>query len=240
MFLGYDEVAHHSGIERPETLRELAKIDKAVRAARQGRRGRTPALPHRRPRRSRPVARSDVQATLRALTRRPRDGEVRCRRGARAGRRRRRLGVPERCRHGRCVLVRRDRLHRPARHQKFDRDRWHRRPRRRPGRVGPQAQAPGEERRRRAARGDRDGVWLPRPDLFPANRRARHARATQRPLPRPRRDAPHPPRNRFHPRPLRKAGRRRTRARAGRTTWTRSASRETTHSPRSAPTPPCT
>jgi uncharacterized membrane protein YvlD (DUF360 family) len=29
MFLGYDEVAHHSGIERPETLRELAKIDKA-------------------------------------------------------------------------------------------------------------------------------------------------------------------------------------------------------------------
>lgn len=29
MFLGYDEVAHHSGIERPETLRELAKIDRA-------------------------------------------------------------------------------------------------------------------------------------------------------------------------------------------------------------------
>ena len=29
MFLGYDEVAHHSGIERPETLKELAKIDKA-------------------------------------------------------------------------------------------------------------------------------------------------------------------------------------------------------------------
>jgi hypothetical protein len=29
MFLGYDEVSHHSGIERPETLRELAKIDKA-------------------------------------------------------------------------------------------------------------------------------------------------------------------------------------------------------------------
>lgn len=29
MFLGYDEVAHHSGTERPETLAELAKIDKA-------------------------------------------------------------------------------------------------------------------------------------------------------------------------------------------------------------------
>ena len=29
MFLGYDEVAHHSGIERPETLKELAKIDRA-------------------------------------------------------------------------------------------------------------------------------------------------------------------------------------------------------------------
>ena len=29
MFLGYDEVAHHSGIERPETLGELAKIDRA-------------------------------------------------------------------------------------------------------------------------------------------------------------------------------------------------------------------
>lgn len=29
MFLGYDEVAHHSGIERPETLKELEKIDRA-------------------------------------------------------------------------------------------------------------------------------------------------------------------------------------------------------------------
>ncbi len=29
MFLGYDEVAHHSGTERPETLRELEKIDRA-------------------------------------------------------------------------------------------------------------------------------------------------------------------------------------------------------------------
>ena len=29
MFLGYDEVAHHSGVERAETLSELAKIDKA-------------------------------------------------------------------------------------------------------------------------------------------------------------------------------------------------------------------
>jgi hypothetical protein len=30
MFLGYDEVAHHSGVERPETLRELAKIDRQL------------------------------------------------------------------------------------------------------------------------------------------------------------------------------------------------------------------
>jgi hypothetical protein len=30
MFLGYDEVAHHSGIERAETLRELAKIDRQL------------------------------------------------------------------------------------------------------------------------------------------------------------------------------------------------------------------
>jgi uncharacterized membrane protein YvlD (DUF360 family) len=29
MFLGYDEVAHHSGTERPETLAELEKIDQA-------------------------------------------------------------------------------------------------------------------------------------------------------------------------------------------------------------------
>lgn len=29
MFLGYDEVAHHSGTERPETLAELEKIDRA-------------------------------------------------------------------------------------------------------------------------------------------------------------------------------------------------------------------
>lgn len=28
MFLGYDEVAHHSGTERPETMRELEKIDR--------------------------------------------------------------------------------------------------------------------------------------------------------------------------------------------------------------------
>jgi uncharacterized membrane protein YvlD (DUF360 family) len=30
MFLGYDEVAHHSGVERPDTLRELAKIDRQL------------------------------------------------------------------------------------------------------------------------------------------------------------------------------------------------------------------
>jgi hypothetical protein len=30
MFLGYDEVAHHSGIERAETLRELAKVDRQL------------------------------------------------------------------------------------------------------------------------------------------------------------------------------------------------------------------
>ncbi|HET6172777.1 MAG TPA: phage holin family protein [Gaiellales bacterium] len=30
MFLGYDEVAHHSGIERAETLRELQKIDRQI------------------------------------------------------------------------------------------------------------------------------------------------------------------------------------------------------------------
>ena len=30
MFLGYDEVAHHSGVERSETLRELTKIDRQL------------------------------------------------------------------------------------------------------------------------------------------------------------------------------------------------------------------
>ena len=30
MFLGYDEVAHHSGVERAETLRELEKIDRQI------------------------------------------------------------------------------------------------------------------------------------------------------------------------------------------------------------------
>ncbi len=69
MFLGYDEVAHHSGIERPETLRELAKIDRAFARLAQSRRGRAPALSPRRARRSWPVAGSDVQAALRALTR---------------------------------------------------------------------------------------------------------------------------------------------------------------------------
>ena len=71
MFLGYDEVAHHSGIERPETLRELAKIDRAFARLASGRRGRAPALSHRRAGRSWPVAGSDVQAALRALARRP-------------------------------------------------------------------------------------------------------------------------------------------------------------------------
>ena len=61
MFLGYDEVAHHSGIERPETLKELAKIDRAFGAARTRRSGRVAALPHRRARRPRPVAGSHVK-----------------------------------------------------------------------------------------------------------------------------------------------------------------------------------
>ena len=30
MFLGYDEVAHHSGVERAETLRELTRIDRQL------------------------------------------------------------------------------------------------------------------------------------------------------------------------------------------------------------------
>jgi uncharacterized membrane protein YvlD (DUF360 family) len=30
LFLGYDEVAHHSGVERAETLRELTKIDRQI------------------------------------------------------------------------------------------------------------------------------------------------------------------------------------------------------------------
>jgi uncharacterized membrane protein YvlD (DUF360 family) len=30
MFLGYDEVAHHSGVERADTMRELAKIDRQL------------------------------------------------------------------------------------------------------------------------------------------------------------------------------------------------------------------
>ena len=73
MFLGYDEVAHHSGIERPETLRELAKIDAAIARLARAAADAHAAVPHRGPRRPRPITGRDVQAAQRrALTGRPR------------------------------------------------------------------------------------------------------------------------------------------------------------------------
>ena len=206
MFLGYDEVAHHSGIERPETLRELAKIDRAF--ARLARAAEDAPRPYRL------VVLADhgqsQGATFKQryglsladlVTEKCGADEVLVPGGVDEGWGYLNAAATEGASSSGVTgsvtrLVTRSST---AKDGTVDLGGC-------AGRVGPQAQAPGEERRRGAARGDRDGVGLPRPDLVPADRRAGHARATRRPLPRPRRDAPHPPRNRLRARPLRKRG----------------------------------
>ena len=184
MFLGYDEVAHHSGIERPETLRELAKIDRAF--ARLARAAEDAPRPYR------IVVLADhgqsQGATFKQryglslgdlVTEKCGADEVLVPGGVDEGWGYLNAAATEAASSSGVTGT----VTRLA-HQELDRRGRHRRHGRRAGRVGPEAQAPGEEGRRGTARGDRDGVGLPRPDLVPADRGAGHARATRRPLPR--------------------------------------------------------
>ena len=82
-FSSYDEVAHHSGLERADTLEALRKLDEPVRADRARAPLRAAAVRDRRALRPRPDAGRDVQAAQRLRPRRAR------RALARHGRRRR-------------------------------------------------------------------------------------------------------------------------------------------------------
>ncbi len=68
-FLAYDEVAHHSGVERRDTLAVLRKVDQQLEPDRARRRRRSAAVPVRRAVRPRAVAGRDVPAALRRVAR---------------------------------------------------------------------------------------------------------------------------------------------------------------------------
>ena len=79
-FSSYDEVAHHSGLERADTLEALRKLDEQFGRIDRARRLCAAAVRARRPLRPRPDAGGDVQAAQRLRLRRPRravalDGE---------------------------------------------------------------------------------------------------------------------------------------------------------------------
>ncbi len=86
---GYDEVAHHSGLERHDTLETLRKLDKQLGTNCPGRPTGSAPLRDRRPLRSRPDSGRDVQAAQRVRARRPRSPLDRGAAGAIAPRRRR-------------------------------------------------------------------------------------------------------------------------------------------------------
>ena len=71
-FTDYDELAHHCGPERVESLEALDGVDARDRQPGQGGRGRAPAVQVHRPVRPRPEPRRDVQAALRPEPRRGR------------------------------------------------------------------------------------------------------------------------------------------------------------------------
>ena len=64
-FLAYDEVAHHSGIERHDALAVLRDLDRQIARIEAAAARCPPALPARRPLRPRPVAGRDVPRSLR-------------------------------------------------------------------------------------------------------------------------------------------------------------------------------
>ncbi len=208
MFLGYDEVAHHSGIERPETLRELAKIDKAF--------ARLARAAEDAPRSYRIVVLADhgqsQGATFKQryglslgdlVTQHCGSDEVLAPGGVDEGWGYLNAAATEGASSSGVAGV----LTRLATTNSTVKD----------GTVnmGAGRDETGRKRKRREkkgegrARGDRDGVRLPGPDLVPADRGEGHPRAARRPLPRPRRGAPHAPRNRLPACSLRQARSRR-------------------------------
>ena len=99
-FSSYDEVAHHSGLEREDTLEALRKLDQQFARIERRPPLRGPAVRARRPLRPRPDAGRDVQAAQRLRARGSRAEEPQPRRRQRA-RRRRRAGRDGRARRGR-------------------------------------------------------------------------------------------------------------------------------------------
>ena len=65
-FLAYDEVAHHSGIERADALAVLRDLDRQIARIAARLRRRAAPLPARRALRPRPVAGRDLPRPLRA------------------------------------------------------------------------------------------------------------------------------------------------------------------------------
>ena len=88
-FSSYDEVAHHSGLERADTLEALRKLDQQFARIERARALRAASLRDRRPVRSRADAGRDVQAAQRLWPRRARGALAAARRGRRVRRRRR-------------------------------------------------------------------------------------------------------------------------------------------------------
>ena len=70
-FSSYDEVAHHSGLERADTLEALRKLDQQFGRIDRARRYSPASVRDRRPLGSRPDAGRDLQAAQRLLARRP-------------------------------------------------------------------------------------------------------------------------------------------------------------------------
>ena len=97
-FSSYDEVAHHSGLERADTMEALRKLDQQFGRIERARRYAPPALRDRRALRPRPDPGRDLQAAKRLRPRRPRRAVARARRGGRVRGRRRaeRDGRPRR------------------------------------------------------------------------------------------------------------------------------------------------
>ena len=88
-FSSYDEVAHHSGLERADTLEALRKLDDHFAAHRAGVPLRAAAVRDRRPLRPRADAGRDLQAAQRLRARRAGRALARARRRRRDRRRRR-------------------------------------------------------------------------------------------------------------------------------------------------------
>ena len=91
-FSSYDEVAHHSGLERADTLEALRKLDQQFGRIERARRYAARPVRDRRPLRPRPDAGSDLHPAQRLRPRRPGRALAR-RRAGDGGRRRRRAAI---------------------------------------------------------------------------------------------------------------------------------------------------